>query len=96
MYSINCIKTWAISWEKKGWTKKGGEIKNLKIIKKSYYLYNKIKKNMTLTHIKAHAGFEGNELADRMTMYAIVQKNEKFVKYSENIDIDKILSMRAG
>ncbi len=94
MYSINCIKTWAISWEKKGWTKKGGEIKNLEIIKISYYLYNKIKSNMTLTHVKAHAGLEGNELADRMTMYAIQQKDEEFVQYNEKIYVDEILSMR--
>jgi len=96
MYSINCIKTWAISWEKKNWTKKGGEIKNLDIIKKCYYLYNKIKKDISLTHIKAHAGHEGNELADRMTMYAIQERSEAFVKYSKKINILEILSMRAG
>ena len=96
MYSINCIKTWAISWEKKGWTKKGGEIKNLDIIKLSYALYNTIKKDVPLTHIKAHAGFEGNELADRMTMYAIQERSEEFVKYSVPIDITSILKMRAG
>lgn len=96
MYSINCIKTWAISWEKKNWTKKGGEIKNLDIIKQAYYLYNQIKKDVSLTHIKAHAGFEGNELADRMTMYAIQERSEKFVQYSETIDIPAILKMRAG
>jgi ribonuclease HI len=96
MYSINCIKTWAISWEKKGWTKKGGEIKNLDIIKLAYALYNSIKKDIKLSHIKAHSGFEGNELADRMTMYAIQEKSEEFVKYSEKIDIEAILKMRAG
>jgi ribonuclease HI len=96
MYSINCIKTWAVSWEKKGWTKKGGEIKNLEIIKCCYALYNSIKEKITLTHIKAHAGYEGNELADRMTMYAIKQKTTSFVQYTEEIDISKILSMRAG
>jgi len=96
MYSINCIKTWAISWEKKGWTKKGGAIKNLDIIKKTYFLYNEIKKDVKLTHIKAHAGFEGNELADRMTMYAIQEQSEKFIKYSKSIDIPALLKMRAG
>ncbi len=96
MYSINCIKTWAISWEKKGWSKKGGEIKNLAIIKKAYYLYNEIKNNVSLTHIKAHAGFEGNELADRMTMYAIQERSVAFVKYTKEIDIAEILKMRAG
>ncbi len=96
MYAINCIKTWAISWEKKGWTKKGGEIKNLDIIKKAYALYNEIKKDVNLLHIKAHAGFEGNELADRMTMYAIEEKSEAFVRYTKEIDVDAILKMRAG
>ncbi len=95
MYSINCIKTWAISWEKKGWTKKGGEIKNLEIIKLAYYLYNEIKNNVKLSHIKAHAGFEGNELADRMTMYTILEKSEAFVKYSKVINVEEILKMRA-
>ena len=96
MYSINCIKTWAISWEKKGWTKKGGEIKNLEIIKLCYYLFNSIKKDVKLTHIKAHSGFEGNELADRMTMYAIQEESKEFVQYSKEIDIQEILKMRAG
>ncbi|MDF1876097.1 ribonuclease H [Sulfurimonas sp. SAG-AH-194-I05] len=95
MYSINCIQKWAISWEKKGWTKKGGEIKNLEIIKKAYALYNTIKKDVDLSHIKAHAGFEGNELADRMTMYAVEEKSEDFIQYSQPINIEEILSMKA-
>ncbi len=95
-YSIECIQRWAIGWEKKGWTKKGGEIKNLEIIKKAYYLYNRIKAEVKLSHIKAHAGFEGNELADRMSMYAIEQKESDFVHYSDPIDVAKILKMRAG
>jgi len=96
MYSIDCISKWAISWEKKNWTKKGGAIKNLEIIKKAYYLYNDIKKDVKLSHIKAHAGFEGNELADRMTMFAIQEMSEEFVKYSDPIDVAAILKMRAG
>ena len=96
MYSIDCISKWAISWEKKGWTKKGGEIKNLEIIKKAYYLYNEIKKDVKLSHIKAHAGYEGNELADRMTMYAIQKQSAAFVKYDEVLDVSALLKMRAG
>ena len=96
MYAINCIKTWACSWEKKGWTKKGGAIKNLEIIKLAYALYNSIKKDVVLSHIKAHAGFEGNELADRMTMYTIEMQEEAFVKYDKAIDIPALLKMRSG
>ena len=96
MYAINCISTWAISWERNNWTKKGGEIKNLNIIKKAYYLYSKIKNKINLSHVKAHAGIEGNELADRMTMYAIEQKNKSFVQYDKDIEIQTLLKMRAG
>jgi len=96
MYSIDCISKWAIGWEKKGWTKKGGEIKNLAIIQKAYHLYNEIKKDVKLSHIKAHAGYEGNELADRMTMFAIQKQSTAFVKYDEVLDVSALLKMRAG
>ena len=96
MYSIDCISKWASGWEKKNWTKKGGEIKNLDIIKKAYYLYNEIKHEVKLSHIKAHSGYEGNELADRMTMYAIQKKSVAFVKYADVIDIPTLLKMRTG
>lgn len=96
MYAINCIKVWAISWERKGWTKKGGAIKNLEVIQVSYALYNQIKTKISLSHIKAHAGLEGNELADRMTVYARKQKEPSFVHYKDDVDIEEILSMRAG
>jgi ribonuclease HI len=96
MYSINCINTWASGWEKSGWRKKGGEIKNLEIIKLSYALYNQLKHKVSLSHIKAHAGLEGNELADRMTVHAREQKHEAFVQYDLDINVKAILGMRAG
>lgn len=96
MYAINCIKTWAVGWERNGWTKKGGAIKNLEIIKKAYALYSTIKADVPLTHIKAHAGLEGNELADRMTVHARERKVKAFVQYEGVIDVQAILSMRSG
>ena len=44
-YAINCIRSWAPNWEKKGWKKPGGEIKNLEIIQDCYAIYRRIKKN---------------------------------------------------
>lgn len=96
MYSINCIKTWAVGWERNGWTKKGGAIKNLEVIKRSYALYNQLKSKVSLSHIKAHSGLEGNELADRMTVHAREQKVSVFVRYEDDIDVQEILSMRSG
>ena len=59
---INVITKWAPGWEKKGWKKSKGEIKNLDIVKELYQLYND--GDTKLTWVKAHVGTEENELAD--------------------------------
>jgi ribonuclease HI len=94
-YSISCVSAWAPGWEKKGWKKSGGEIKNLEIIKTAYSLYTSILPQVTLTHVSAHVGTEGNELADRMAMHAVLTKTVEFRQY-EPIDVPQILRMRAG
>jgi ribonuclease HI len=100
MYSIQCIRDWAAGWEKNGWKKKTGEIKNLDIIKLAYALYNEIKDKVLLSHVKAHAGTEGNELADRMTMVAVDRKDPAWVQYEKDpsgtFNIPALLKMRAG
>lgn len=100
MYSIQCIRDWASGWEKRGWKRKDGEIQNLEIIKLAYALFNKIKDKLILSHVKAHAGTEGNELADRMTMIAVDRKDLDWQKYEadedDKFDIAALLKMRAG
>lgn len=93
-YSIDCISVWAYSWKKNGWSKKGGEIKNLELIQKSHNLYEKIKNNITISHVKGHSGVEGNELADRMAVLAIVKKNPDFEVYSYS-KIQDVLSLKS-
>jgi ribonuclease HI len=95
-YAISCIETWAPGWEKKGWKKSGGEIKNLELIKTIYSLYSTITPQLTMTHVSAHVGTEGNELADRMAMYAVLTRTVEFRQYDEPIDVERILQMRAG
>ena len=95
-YSINCIRSWAPTWEKKGWTKPGGAIKNLGIIQDCYAIYRRIKRALKLTHVAGHAGTEGNELADRMAMLGAQCKEKELRLYHEKIDIPKLLKMRAG
>ena len=91
-YSINCIRSWAPNWEKKGWTKPGGAIKNLEIIQDCYAIYRRIEEELNLTHV----GTEGNELADRMAMLGVQRKEEELRPYQEKIDIPTLLKMRAG
>ncbi|MBI3063974.1 MAG: viroplasmin family protein [Deltaproteobacteria bacterium] len=95
-YSIKCIRSWAPNWEKKGWKKPGGEIKNLEIIQDCYAIYRRIKKELNLAYVAAHVGTEGNELADRMAMLGAQRKEEELRQYQETIDIPTLLKMRAG
>ena len=93
-YAIDCITTWAYSWKKNGWSKKGGEIKNLELIKESHNLFLQLKDKIEINHVKGHAGVEGNELADRMAVYAIKTKNKNFEFYSYN-KIEEVLGMKS-
>lgn len=95
-YSIQCITQWAVGWQKKGWKKNSGEIKNLDLIKEIFSLYQLLKDKVQILHVNGHVGVEGNELADRMSMVAIDAKEHNFSLYRDALDIPAILAMRAG
>lgn len=59
---INVVTKWAPGWQARGWTKKGGEIKNLDIVRELFQLYTDSKAD--LRWVRGHEGDEGNELAD--------------------------------
>ena len=61
-FLINVITKWSLTWEAYGWTKKGGEIKNLDLVKEACALYRGGKAK--LIWVRGHVGHEGNELAD--------------------------------
>jgi len=95
-YSIQCVTQWAINWEKKGWKKPGGEIKNLELIQQMFTLYMKLKGSVQVLHVNGHVGVEGNELADRMSIHGIETKEEKLVRFETPASLEKILAMRKG
>jgi ribonuclease HI len=70
-YAIQCVRNGASGWEKRGWKKAGGEIKNLEIIQARYTIYQRIESDLQLSCATAHVGTEGNEHADRMAMLAV-------------------------
>ena len=59
---VNVLMKWAPAWEKNGWKKKNGEIKNLDIVRPLFELYEN--SNVELKWLKGHAGHEFNEMAD--------------------------------
>ncbi|MGB0467896.1 MAG: viroplasmin family protein [Pontibacterium sp.] len=95
-YSIQCITQWAVNWQKNGWKKSGGEIKNLVLIQEMFARYQQLKGQVQVLHVNGHVGVEGNELADRMSILAIEAREPEFKCYSQPLDIETILAMRAG
>ena len=59
---INVLTKWAPSWEKNGWKKKSGPIKNLDLVKKVFKAYREA--NAKLVWVRGHNGTTENELAD--------------------------------
>jgi ribonuclease HI len=59
---INVITKWSLAWEAKNWVKKGGEIKNLDIVKEVCPLFRQ--SNATLIWVRGHNNDPGNEMAD--------------------------------
>lgn len=59
---INVLTKWAPTWQKNGWTKKSGPIKNLDLVQELYELYTT--HDVVLIWEKGHAGISYNELAD--------------------------------
>ncbi|WP_440877451.1 ribonuclease H family protein [Thalassotalea sp. PLHSN55] len=96
-YSIDCVTKWATGWQKKGWKKANGEaIKNPELVQACFNLYQQIKTNLKVSHVKGHANIEGNELSDRMAVYARSQHEKSFVQFQENLNIKAILAMESG
>jgi ribonuclease HI len=59
---INVITKWSLGWEKNGWRKKGGEIKNIDLVRQASELYRNSKAR--LVWVRGHNNDPGNELAD--------------------------------
>jgi ribonuclease HI len=95
-YSIDCITTWAFGWKAKGWTKKGGEIKNLELIQAAHALYVELKGKIRIEHVRGHAGIEGNELADRMSMVAIERREPDLKPFTDPMSVAEVLSLERG
>jgi len=63
-----CVKTineWAAGWEKRGWKRKTGPIKNLDLVQELWAL-SKARPGAKFQWIKAHDGSRWNEYADAL------------------------------
>jgi ribonuclease HI len=62
---VNILTKWAPAWERRGWKRKDGAIKNLDLVKELYALY-KSRPKFVLKWIEAHNGWLWNEYADSL------------------------------
>lgn len=63
-----CVKTfndWADGWQKRGWKRKSGPIKNLDLVQRGYGLLTQ-RPELELRWIAAHSGYRWNEYADAL------------------------------
>jgi len=66
------------------------------LIKEMFALYQRLKDKIKILHVNGHVGVEGNELADRMSILAISKRDVGFHRYEGELDLEKILALRAG
>lgn len=62
---VNTINVWAADWEKKGWKRKRGAIKNLDLVQELYRVA-RARPEIELRWIKSHNGYLWNEYADAL------------------------------
>lgn len=62
---VDTITKWAAGWERRGWRRKGGEIKNLERVQELYRLAQ-ARPACRLQWIAAHSGNRWNEYADSL------------------------------
>ena len=63
---VNTLTQWAKGWERNGWKRRDGEVKNLELVREAYELA----RERPLAHIKwirAHDGSRWNEYADSLS-----------------------------
>ena len=75
-YSLSCVQSVA-TWANRGWRRvNNAPLKNLDIIKRIWDVYHDLDQ-VTLTHVRGHAGIIGNEMADH---YAALARLEGIVE----------------
>lgn len=71
---VNTLEQWAAGWQRRGWKRKDGPVKNLDLVKRAYELRQRHPK-VRLEWIKAHAGSRWNEYADSLaTSYSRAER----------------------
>ena len=63
---VNTLTQWAKGWERNGWRRRDGEVKNLELVQEAYAL-SKERPLARIQWIRAHDGSRWNEYADSLS-----------------------------
>ena len=69
-YSLNTLTQWTKKWRANGWKKKGGEIKNLEIIKEAMTILDEYGACVSFVKVKGHSNNRWNCLVDSLAVKA--------------------------
>ena len=95
-YAIKAMTDWGAGWKRRGWKRKDGELANRELIIKMYEVYESLKEVISIKHVKAHIGTEGNELADRLSMLTIKSRITAFLPYEGKETVNELLALQSG
>jgi ribonuclease HI len=62
---LDTLTKWAAGWERRGWKRKTGPVKNLDLVQKAYALLSS-RPQLELAWMPAHSGYRWNEYADAL------------------------------
>lgn len=62
---VQTLTQWAAGWERRGWKRSEGEVKNLELVQRAYALA-KARPRARIQWIRAHDGSKWNEYADAL------------------------------
>lgn len=92
-YAIGCMTMWGADWKSSGRMAGGGKkLLNRELIEKIFEFYLTIEESISIIHVNAHCGIEGNELADRMCTLAINGKVTGF-ESCEGFSVKELLAL---
>lgn len=87
-YTMNIAETWMWGWARNGWTKKGGDIKNLNIVKAIHAeLIRRKQAGVSITYewVKGHNGHDLNEIVDERAREAAEKSKKKQPPYLDSV-----------
>jgi len=96
-YSLKAVFVWAENWSRNGWqTSKKEPVKNADLIRECVALATPLKGLIQVTHVAAHNGTEGNEIADRLAMQASINKVATWEDYGGFTTVEELLKLARG